>query len=521
MKKIFLSLYQTLRDRPRFDWVFVAILLALYVGLALWNITAGSIWFDEAFSAYIIQYNPFEIARYTASDVHPPLYYWLLQAWVAVFGRTEFGLRSMSIFFGLIAAVFAYLWMRRQFGRRVAVTSLVVLVLSPLFIRYSQEARMYTLAAAIVFAATYLLTRAMKEKKRWQWVTYGILIAAGMLTHYFTALAWIAHWVWRYIDIRRTGVKATDQLRLFFTKDWLIAYGLAVGIFAAWLPAMVIQLVVIQSTGFWISPVGVDTVGSYFGTLVYFLQSYQITGWFAATLVLMGIIIVVLAIKTYRSLKISEKRSYTLLLSLAAVPPILLFIASLPPLTSSFVERYLLPAAIASALFVGLILAKGLRQLAVWKQLAVGVIVIAMLVSGLGNMYFYGNYNKNSRTGIETRAVVEMVKEKAAPGEPIVTNTPWVFYEATFYNSEENPIYFLDESTNYEFGSLDMLKDSDRYKIKDLDAFVQEHPKIWYIGYSETALTPPRDGWTVLDELSATSHVDGRTVYRGIEVLAR
>ena len=166
MKKSFSRLHKALVARPRLDWLFVGLFLAVFVGLAFWNITAGSIWFDEAFSAYLIQYNFLDIARYTATDVHPPFYYWLLQLWSFVFGDTEIGLRSMSVFFGVVAATFAYLWVKRHFGRRAALIALALLVLSPLFIRYSQEARMYTLAAAIIFAATYVMSRALASGKR-------------------------------------------------------------------------------------------------------------------------------------------------------------------------------------------------------------------------------------------------------------------------------------------------------------------------------------------------------------------
>lgn len=517
MKKLLNTTSRFFAARPRYDWLFVGILLALYMGLAVYNLTAGSIWFDEAFSSYLIQYNVLDIARYTATDVHPPFFYWLLKGWSLLFGTTEAGLRSMSIFFGIVAATFAYLWTRRAFGRRAALVALALLVLSPLFIRYSQEARMYTLAAAIVFAATYVMSLAIETGRRKLWIIYGVLVSLGMWTHYFTALAWIAHWVWRYLTIRRTGVRGKQALKAFFDKNWLWAYGLAIALYLPWLPAMAIQLVVVQTGGFWIGDVGVDTVGSYFGTLVYFLQSYQITGWFAAALIAAGVLVTVLAVKTFQRLKAHERPSYLLLLCLAAVPPILLFIASLPPLTPSFVERYLLPAAIASALFTGIILTVGLRRTKLWQRGVVALVIVGMLVSGLGNMYYYGNYNKNSRTGIETETLVRQAMDRAEPGVPIIANTPWVFYEAIFYATDEHPVYFLDETTDYYFGSLDMLKYNDAHKIKDLDAFVKDHPVVWYIGYANEALEAPRDSWRVIDTTSVTNRIDGMTVYKGVK----
>jgi mannosyltransferase len=517
MKKTLLQISTFFQSRPKTDYIFVGIALALFVGLALWNITAPSIWFDEAFSAYIIQFNLIDIARYTATDVHPPLFYWLLKGWTAVFGHTELGLRSMSVFFGLVAAVFGYLIVRRKFGRRAALVGLLILVLSPLFIRYSQEARMYTLSAAIIFSATYVMLRAIEAKSRKLWVLYGVLVSLGMWTHYFTALAWISHWVWRFVVTRKTGARGKKLAAKFFDKNWIIAHIVAIGLFLPWLPAMAIQLVVVQTGGFWIRPVGVDTITGYFGALVFFLEHDQVTGWLAAALGVMAVLVTVLAIVAYRRGNQHFKQNYLLLVCLAAVPPIVLFIASLPPLTSSFVERYLLPAAVASALFMGVTLVYGLSKTKVWKQAVIYALVAAMLIFGLSQMYYYGNYNKNSKTGIETEQVVKQAIADSEPGQPIIIASPWVFYEAIFYNSAEHPIYFIDAQTAYGFGSLDMLKYGDAHKILDLDAFTKEYPVVWYIGYFENEVTPPDASWNKIGETSVTNYVDGKTVYKGVK----
>ncbi|MBC7565210.1 glycosyltransferase family 39 protein [Candidatus Saccharibacteria bacterium] len=505
--------------RLRTDYIFVAIALLLMLGLAFWNIAGPSIWFDEAFGAYLIHFNFLDIAKYTATDVHPPMFYWFLKIWTAIFGNTELGLRSMSVFFAAVAAVFGYLLTRRLFGRRAAITGIFILALSPLFIRYSQEARMYTMATAIVLSATYVMVRALeaKVKGRKLWVLYGVLVSLGMWTHYFTVLAWLAHWVWRYITIRSAGVRRKELRQKFFSKNWLTAYIIAVALYLPWLPAMATQLVVVQSEGFWIRPVGVDAVSGYFGTLVFFLEHDHVTGWLSAALVAMGVVTTVLAVRSYRSGNETFKRNYLLLLCLSAVSPILLFIASLPPLTSSFVERYVLPAAAASAFFMGVTLVYGLAKTKIWKQLVIYAVILTMLIFGISQMYYYGNYNKNSRTDIKTKQLVQQVIEKSEVGEPIIVASPWVFYEAVFYNSTEHPIYFIDADTSYDFGSLDMLKYSDEHKIKDLDAFTKVHPVIWYIGYFEGDVIPPKDSWKPIDTASETSQIDGKTVYKGVE----
>ena len=66
--------------------------------LTLPTLAKASIWFDEAFSAYLIRYDFAKIWHLTSVDVHPPLYYFALKIWSLIFGTSDFGLRSLSVF---------------------------------------------------------------------------------------------------------------------------------------------------------------------------------------------------------------------------------------------------------------------------------------------------------------------------------------------------------------------------------------------------------------------------------------
>ena len=61
---------------------------------------------------------------------------------------------------------------------------------------------------AIVIGATYALDLALETQKKRYYILYAILLALGMWTHYFTALAWLAHVV--YI----TAVKKINIFKL-------------------------------------------------------------------------------------------------------------------------------------------------------------------------------------------------------------------------------------------------------------------------------------------------------------------
>jgi len=519
MKKTISTIYQKLRSLPGLDWIVLGIGLVIFALLTLATITKSSIWFDEAFGAYLIHFNFLDVARYTATDVHPPLYYWLLKIWTSIFGNDELGLRSMSLVFGASAITFGYLTVRRLFGRRSAWVSLLLLIISPMLIRYGQEARMYTLAATIALAATFVLTFAVKSKRKLPWVIYGILVSLGMWTHYFMAFVWIGHWVWRAIVVRQSGARGKEFKKAFFTKNWVMAHIIAVAIFIPWLPLMLIQLTIIQGGGFWIGPVGADTITSYLTNVLFYEDHNFAPGWYGAALAVIVVMLAVFGLKLYRTLGKKQRQYYLLILTLAVVPVIGLAVISLPPVRSSFVERYLMPSIVGFSLFAGVTLTLGMAKLRrTWQVIGIGIIVVSMLF-GISNVYYLGNYNKNSHTKVTTGDVVKRIQSIAKPGEPIIVSDPYVFYEAVFYNTTDHPVYFIDADTTYNSGSLDMLKYNDQHKIKDLTAFVAQHPDVWYMGYSAgQPLSPPKNtNWKQLQNFSIFNQIDNQDQYKAVE----
>ncbi|HWT40054.1 MAG TPA: glycosyltransferase family 39 protein [Dongiaceae bacterium] len=518
MKKLFSRTVKFIKAHPKLDIVVLILGLAIFATIALFNAPRASLWFDEAFSAYISQFNFLDIARYTASDVHPPLYYWLLKIWTDFFGTSNLGYRSLSVLFGAGAITSAFFLTKKLFGRMVSWTALLFLVISPMLIRYSDEARMYTLAALIVLLATQALVKATEAKKKRWWVLYGILVSLGMWTHYFTAMAWLAHWVWRLTQTWRKSATFKANWKAFFSKEWVLAYAIAVGLFLPWLPFMAYQLGVVQGGGFWIGPVGIDTPANYFTNTFYYLDHGPTQGWLAVILVGVLVTIGLMALRAYRALARTERKWLILVTCLAFVPPLLLFLASLPPLRSSFVERYMMPAIIVFSIFMAVSLVVGTRR---WRPLfrALPIVaVVGMMIFGITNVYYYGNFNKNTNTHIFSQQVAEEIQKVSKPGEPIVASTPWVFYEITPYATANHPVWFIDANTQYIYGSLNMLKDNDMHKIKDIDAFKKANPVIWYFGNTADADIPPyQSSWQKIQTVGVQDPITGDTLYKATE----
>lgn len=502
---------------PVIDWVLIVVALAVYTTITLVTITKSSIWFDEAFGAYLAKFNFLDIARYTATDVHPPVYYWLLKCWTLMFGNSELALRSLSLFFGGVAIVFGYLLSDKLFGKTAARLSLIFLALSPMLVRYGQEARMYTLVAAIALAATYALTFAMKSKKKLPWVIYGILLGLGVWVHYFAAIVWIAHWIWRADIIRRESSSKEEFKKKFFSKDWLLAHFVALGIFLPWLPFLLVQVTIVQVAGFWIPPVTPGTPLNFLTNVVYYRDLNDATGWLAMAFVVVTVALGILAFKIYKGLNKADKQSYRLIMTLAFVPMIIIFVLSMPPLRSVFIDRYLITSVVGIALFIGATLALGQQFITKRWTVVLTVLIAVMMSIGVVNVWIIGNYNKNTQDSNQTRQIVQAAMNKAKPGEAIIAVTPWMFYEEVCYETEDHPVYYL-QPQEWKFGSLDMLQYNDAHKIKDISKFAKDHKTIWYIGWiGQGEFSSPYSNWKKLQTITIEDPVSNKPEYAAIE----
>ena len=499
------------------DWLILVIGIAVFVAISLFTITKSSIWFDEAFSAYLIRFDIVNVARYTANDIHPPLFYWLLKVWGMVFGHSELALRSMSVFFGGISIAIGYILANKLFNKNVARFSLLFMSISPMFIRYSQEMRMYTLAAAISVAATYMLVVALNSKKKLPWIIYGILVSLGMWTHYFMAVVWIAHWIWR-ADVIRRQVGKGKFVKAFFSKQWVMAYVIAIVFFVPWMKYFILQTSIVQAAGFWIPAVTPNTLPNFITNIFYYLEVESVNGWFALGIILAVVLLAILAVKVYKSQNQEQRQSYRLIMSLAFVPALLLVVLSMPPLRPAFVDRYLVPSILFVSIFIGITLAQGLRFIKLrWRVLLV-IMLVGLMSFGVTNVWYFGNYSKTSNASNNTREIIQAIVKKAEPGQPIIADSPWLFYEAIFYAKADNPIYFINEKTTYKYGALDMLKYNDQFKIKDINKFVATNSIVWYVGLPRgAAFDPPYSNWQALQKVFVSDSINGKPAYEAVQ----
>lgn len=200
--------------------VYLGIVLVGF-GLRVYRLEAQSLWYDEGFSVWLARQ---PLPAVTFGDFNPPLYYYLLHFWVQAAGTTEFAVRYLSVFFGLLTVAATFGLGRTLFGPAAGLAGAVLTAASPFLIWYSQEARMYALAVLLGVLASWLVWKGFSGRRLWP--AYALTVAAGAYTHYLSLLVPLGHAVF-------AAARALDPKQRPAFKGWALA---GVGAALAYLP---------------------------------------------------------------------------------------------------------------------------------------------------------------------------------------------------------------------------------------------------------------------------------------------
>lgn len=144
-----------------------------------------SFWLDETTAVRQAAWSIPNLFERMSNNVHPPLFHVLLHYWMLAFGRSEVAVRAFPMVWG-IAAIPLFYWLGRTvYDRRVGITASLIVALSPFFVWYSQEARMYTMMLVFALVSTGALWKALESGKARWWTTFALATAAGLMTQYF------------------------------------------------------------------------------------------------------------------------------------------------------------------------------------------------------------------------------------------------------------------------------------------------------------------------------------------------
>ncbi|TEU14596.1 MAG: hypothetical protein E3J21_15425 [Anaerolineales bacterium] len=427
---------------------FVITLLAL--ALRLYHLGAQSLWYDEGVSVYLARMSLLQLTAWTADDIQPPLYYYLLHFWLPLFGQSssEFVVRFPSLFFGVLTVPLMYRMGRHLFGATAGLLAAFLTAISPLYLWYAQETRMYTMLTFLCLLSSYLLLKALERRAPPYlplWPAFAVANVAAAYTHYFAffvmAFQGIYLVAWSWWMRRRERQSLLQGLATF------AAVALA---YLPWVPFMLYRYQ--ADVSYWQGTLKLNEVLR--KTLISFSLGETVIEEVGAKLAVGygGIVLIALAAiaLSERSGRDSDHKSRSILhspfsillfLLLYLLLPVALIIA-LSYRIPKFSPRYLM---LSSPAFF-LIIAGGLTTLLQRSGKRQGSISNLHLLSAICLLFIlttsayadYNNYFNIHFTKADFRGVARRIEEHIGPDETVILTSGHMYPVFTYYYGGHN-----------------------------------------------------------------------------------
>lgn len=484
-----------------------------------------SLWYDEAGSVALARMPIGQIFGAAQLDIHPPLYFYLLHAWLSLAGTSEEALRLLSAGLStLLVPVLAVLG-RRAGGRATGLVAGALAAINPFFVYYGQETRMYALLALLSAVAFYALVRASEGQRRW-WAVFAGAASLALWTHLYGALTLLAADVWlglsqvlpRVVEecrSRRRGRSLRDERepQAATTVDrggWRVAatcLALAnVAVVAAYLPWLPTAL---AKMGTYTSPDKGSSLGWILDqTLVVFGLGHSVVGVtsfpgtpeFAAQDALAHRLIAPFLVCLVVGAAVAARGRASFALSWLAVPVMGGALVSMGKRDLNV--RYLIEAAPAFVLLVGMAIA---WLLAKRRARVLGVLAL-LCVAGASAASLHAMYTDPAYARDDDRRAVAIIRERAVPGAGVVL-------DANF-----SPVfdYYARGGWPAINEPRDVPPDAEA-TAHDLADFVAGRPQVWAILWHDYYADPRGIVWGWLKQhLYARDYVNVRG---GLKVL--
>jgi len=463
--------------RKKYDTSLFPVVLAgsavVSGAISLWIGVRQSVWFDESYSVELAKAPVDKLIHMTATDVHPPFYYLLLKAWGNAFDWNEVALRLLSVLLMMGALVVGGLLIRKMFGSRAAICAVLLVMIAPLLLRYGFELRQYALASFVGISATYAFYSAWQEKNkqrqtRWL-IAYGLLVALGMYTLYYTALLWAAHVVWLIFMKVKHSLAWKKMLRYVW-----VYVGAAV-LFIPWLPTFLPQF-----TNGALGPatqrldleqlVGIGTFNVLYQPVI--MVSVALTAVFVAVVAA----VVWAAVKARKPLA-GLRDEVVLLVLYLAVPIVIVMAISLS--RPMYMERFLSHLAIGPLLLIGVLLYFAAGQMRRrWQTYLMLAVVYGAVGIGCLHLADVGNYSFQYFRASPVRQMADAVKNDCDPDTRVLAANAYTGTELIYY-LPDCPVYFVAKEGSLGGGFTPLR--GNPHQVTDPKALTA--PRVVYVSY--------------------------------------
>jgi len=407
----------TSKKNTGWSWVVFGLILGVGGVLRLWMLDGESLRLDEAQSIWQASHSLEFIRAYMLKNVHLPLHNSLLHIWMTYFGSGEIAVRMFAVIPGILGIPALYVLAREFLKKEWALLAMAIAALSPFWIWYSREIRMYSLLALIVTLSYYFFFRILKRGNFWHYAGYVAINVIGIYTHYLFILAILMQVIfflttWRVVWNEKKPDKKQALIR-FVIVGIIIAAA-----FAPWLYAL------INNYGSGSQAPTLDEPRSFniFLTLFEFFVGYQpntattmlVALWPFATLI--GFIFLA------RRHPISDQIYF---LVLATLMPIAIVYVVSKVAVPMFLSRYLIIVTPPLYIFLAWFISELKGKTRLFIMIIFGTILIGSLVNQLTN--------PNVPTREDYRAAAEFIQDEVNPRDVVVMSPPYLLYPFQYY----------------------------------------------------------------------------------------
>lgn len=169
-------------------YLYTVILLAIN-SIRIFN---DSIWGDEAFSIRLIKRGTEYIFYKTARDVHPPLYYLILEFFSKIFEPSAMVGKAVSFLPIVLVCIVAVTYVKKKFGVGVAMIVVGIVTFTGNCVPMIVEIRMYTWALFFAFMNLVCINELLEahtgKKSVRFWIGHCIWSLLAAYTHYYALI---------------------------------------------------------------------------------------------------------------------------------------------------------------------------------------------------------------------------------------------------------------------------------------------------------------------------------------------
>ena len=143
---------------------------------------------------------------------HTPLYFLLARAWAEIFGSSTWSMRAFPAVISLVTLPLFY-WLALLLFKSSNIASITVCLasVSPIMIRYAQEARPYSLWIVGILLSSIALLRAWHLDTPRSWIFYSATVSLAFLTHLLSFFIFLVHSLYVLILLRFDRVISQDN----------------------------------------------------------------------------------------------------------------------------------------------------------------------------------------------------------------------------------------------------------------------------------------------------------------------